>query len=131
MKIDIHTGVITFVALLSILAAYGIFAGVRSIRKARTLKFFRMRRDRMVTGWRMLFLSVVFILVAILTRRFAEPIAYHYFPPTATPLSNANGYHHAHHYADAHHYPYSHHHAYTLVFRHTHHHPHPPCSLGS
>src|SRR4030042_40098 len=85
MKIDIHTGVITFVALLSILAAYGIWAGIRSIRKARSLKFFRMRRDRMLTGWRMLFLSVGFILVAILTRRFAEPIAYHYFPPTATP----------------------------------------------
>jgi len=85
MKIDIHTGVITFVALLSLLAAFGIVAGIRSIRKARTLKFFRMRRDRMVTGWRMLFVSLVFIVVAILARRFAEPIAYHYFPPTITP----------------------------------------------
>src|SRR4030043_18886 len=87
MKIDIHTGVITFVALLSILAAYGIWAGIRSIRKARSLKFFRMRRDRMLTGWRMLFLSVGFILVAILTRRFAEPIAYPYFPPLPTPAA--------------------------------------------
>src|SRR5512136_224564 len=87
MKLDIHTAVITFVVLLALLAAYGIWAGIRSIRKARTLKFFRMRRDRMVTGWRMLFLSVVFIIVALLTRRFAEPIAYHYFPPTITPTT--------------------------------------------
>ena len=85
MKLDIHTGVVTFVALLSVLAAYGIWAGIRSIRKARTLKFFRMRRDRMVTGWRMLLLSVVFIILAIFTNRFAEPIAYHYYPPTITP----------------------------------------------
>ena len=33
--------------------------GVRAIRKARTLKFFRMRRDRMVSGWRMLFAAFV------------------------------------------------------------------------
>ena len=85
MKLDIHTAVITIVALLSVLAAYGIWAGIRSIRKARTLKFFRMRRDRMVVGWRMLFLSVIFIVVALLTQRFAEPIAYRYFPPTITP----------------------------------------------
>jgi hypothetical protein len=85
MKLDIHTAVITIVALLSILAVYGILVGVRSIRKARTLKFFRMRRDRMVTGWRMLFLSAVFIVFAILTRSFAEPIAYRFFPPTVTP----------------------------------------------
>ncbi|PWB55369.1 MAG: hypothetical protein C3F13_04565 [Anaerolineales bacterium] len=85
MKLDIHTGVITIVALLSVLAAYGLWAGIRSIRKARTLKFFRMRRDRMVTGWRMVALSIVLILVAIFARRFAEPIAYRYFPPTVTP----------------------------------------------
>src|SRR4030067_1538508 len=85
MKLDIHTAVLTIVALLSVLALYGIWAGIRSIRKARTLKFFRMRRDRMVTGWRMLFLSAIFIIGAILTRRFAEPIAYRYFPPTITP----------------------------------------------
>jgi hypothetical protein len=89
MKLDIHTGVITIVALLSVLAAYGLWAGFRSIRKARTLKFFRMRRDRMMLGWRMVFISIVFILVAILTRRFAEPLAYHYFPPTVTPTQTA------------------------------------------
>lgn len=89
MKLDIHTGVVTFVALLSVLAAYGLWAGIHSIRKARTLKFFRMRRDRMVTGWRMLLLSVVFIAVALVTSRFAEPIAYHYFPPTITPTFTA------------------------------------------
>lgn len=87
MKLDIHTGVIAFIAVLSLLAAYGLWAGYRSIRKARSLKFFRMRRDRMVVGWRMLFLSVVFIIIAILTKRFAEPIAYHYFPPPSPPLT--------------------------------------------
>src|SRR4030042_4771943 len=85
MNLDIHTAVITIVALLSIFAVFGLWVGIRSIRKARTLKFFRMRRDRMVTGWRMVFLSVVFVIAAILINRFAEPIAYSFFPPTATP----------------------------------------------
>lgn len=85
MKLDIHTAVITVVALLAIMALFGLWAGIRSIRKARTLKFFRMRRDRMVSGWRTVFLSVIFILAAILIRNFAEPIAYSFFPPTITP----------------------------------------------
>src|SRR5512135_2702695 len=85
MKLDIHTGVVTFIVLLSVMAAFGLLLGIRAIRKARTLKFFRMRRDRMVTGWRMVLLSVVFIIVALFTNRFAEPIVYHYFPPTVTP----------------------------------------------
>jgi hypothetical protein len=85
MNIDIHTGVVTFIALLSVLAIFGLWAGFRSILKARNLKFFRMRRDRMMMGWRMVFLSVVFIILAVLLRRFAEPVAYHFFPPTITP----------------------------------------------
>ena len=84
MKLDIHTAVITIVALLSVLALYGILVGSRSIRKARSLKFFRMRRDRMVAGWRLVFLSFVFIIVAILVSQFAEPVAYRFFPPTVT-----------------------------------------------
>jgi hypothetical protein len=85
MNLDIHTGVITIVALLSLVAAYGLWAGIRSIRKARSLKFFRMRRDRMVRGWRLLLLSIALILIAVLTSRFAEPVAYNFFPPTVTP----------------------------------------------
>jgi hypothetical protein len=85
MKLDIHTAVITIVALLSIIALYGFLVGIRSIRKARTLKFFRMRRDRMVVGWRMVFLSAIFLVSAFLIRSFAEPITYRFFPPTVTP----------------------------------------------
>ncbi len=85
MKLDIHTAVITVVALLFLFAVISLWTGIRSIRKARTLKFFRMRRDRMVTGWRMLFLAFIFIVVALLMRQFAEPLAYSYFPPTMTP----------------------------------------------
>ena len=85
MNLDIHTGVITFVILLLVLAVIGFWSGIRLIRKARTLKFFRMRRDRMVTGWRMLGFSVICIILALLARQFAEPVAYHFFPPTITP----------------------------------------------
>jgi hypothetical protein len=85
MKLDIHTAVTTAVIIAGLLFVYLVWAGIRSIQKARTLKFFRMRRDRMVIGWRMLLFAVIFLVGGLLIRRFAEPIAYNFFPPTITP----------------------------------------------
>jgi hypothetical protein len=85
MNLDIHTGVVTFVVLLFVLAVIGFWSGIRLIRKAHSLKFFRMRRDRMVTGWRLLGISILCVIVALIARQFAEPVAYHFFPPTITP----------------------------------------------
>ena len=85
MNLDIHTGVVTFVILMFLLAVIGFWSGIRLIRKAHSLKFFRMRRDRMVTGWRMLGLSILLVIIALIARQFAEPVAYHFFPPTITP----------------------------------------------
>jgi hypothetical protein len=84
MNLDIHTGIQAALLLTVVFTVYFIFSGIRSIRKARTLKFFRMRRDRMVTGWRMLFLALVFVVLALLLNRFAEPVIYSFFPPTIT-----------------------------------------------
>jgi len=87
MQLDIQTAVRTTVILAGIAVVFLVWGGISAIRKARTLKFFRMRRNRMVTGWRMLLAAFIVLILGILINRFAEPVAYHFFPPTITPTS--------------------------------------------
>ena len=84
MNLDIHTAVQTALVITILLILYSFLAGIHSIRSARGLKFFRMRRDRMVTGWRLLFLALVLIIIAVALNSFAEPVIYSFFPPTIT-----------------------------------------------
>lgn len=84
MNLDIHTGVQTALVLTILAILISFVSGYRSIRKGRTLKFFRMRRDRMVSGWRMIAFGLILVLVAIFLYRFAEPQIYRIYPPTAT-----------------------------------------------
>jgi hypothetical protein len=84
LNLDIHTAVLTAFVLAIAFAVLFIWAGVRSIRKARTLKFFRMRRDRMVGGWRLIMAAFVLMILAVVLNRFAEPVIYSFYPPTPT-----------------------------------------------
>jgi hypothetical protein len=61
-----------------------VWQGILSIRTARRLPFFRMRRERMVRGWRLLSWSVVLLILAFLLPNAIEPAIYNFFPPTAT-----------------------------------------------
>lgn len=84
MSLDIHTAVQTTLILAALAVLILIWGGIRSIRNARNLKFFRMRRDRMMSGWRMLFFSVTLILFILALKGYGEPAIYKIFPPTAT-----------------------------------------------
>jgi hypothetical protein len=84
LNLDIHTAVLTGFVLSIAFAILFVWAGVRAIRKARTLKFFRMRRDRMVGGWRMILAAFVLVILAFILNRFAEPVIYSFYPPTPT-----------------------------------------------
>lgn len=84
MPLDIHTAVQTALILAVVAVVFSLWGGVRQIRSARNLKFFRMRRDRIVRGWRMVFFSFAMVVVAILLRSYAEPVIYRFHPPTAT-----------------------------------------------
>ena len=84
MNLDIHTGVQTALFLVILLIILSFWAGARSLTKARGLKFFRMRRERQVAGWRLILASVIFIIIAILLGTVAEPLIYSFHPPTAT-----------------------------------------------
>ncbi len=84
MNLDIHTAVIT----ATILAVAGVFisllSGITTIRSSHSLPFFRKRRDKMVRGWRMVFFGVGLVFIAFFLTRFAEPVIYHFYPPTPT-----------------------------------------------
>lgn len=84
MNLDIHAAVQTALILAILFVIFTAWAGISSIRKARTLKFFRMRRERMLTGWRLLLSSFFVFVIAILLNFFAEPVIYTFLPPTAT-----------------------------------------------
>jgi hypothetical protein len=84
MSLDIHTAVQTALIITTSLIVILIWRGIVSIRNAKQLPFFRMRRNRMMNGWRMLFAAAFFILVAVLLNGQLEPFVYRFFPPTAT-----------------------------------------------
>lgn len=84
MNLDIHTGIQTATIISIVLVILCAFAGYHAIQKGRTLKFFRMRRERIMAGWRLLFFAIIFIVIAILLNTVAEPVIYSFYPPTAT-----------------------------------------------
>lgn len=85
MSLDIHTAIQTALILFILIAVLSFFQGLRSIRNARGLPFFRMRREKIVRGWRLLGWSVLLVFLAWLLNTQAEPIVYRFYPPTITP----------------------------------------------
>jgi hypothetical protein len=84
MDLDIHTAVQTALVISLIAMLLSIVFGIRSIRKARGLPFFRMRRITMTRGWSLLGWAVFFGLLTALLNTRIEPLIYNFFPPTPT-----------------------------------------------
>ena len=59
-------------------------SGLRLIQSARRLTFYRLRRQRNRSGWRLFILGIFLLALSIWLGRFGEPIAYQYFPPSPT-----------------------------------------------
>jgi hypothetical protein len=84
MDLDIHTAVQTAFLLALLGTLITVWLGVKAIRAGLRLPYFRKRNDRMWHGYRLVFSGVLLVGVAFMVNRFAEPVAYHYFPPSAT-----------------------------------------------
>ncbi len=84
MNLDIKTGLQTaiFLALLGVVISF--YLGIRFIRTGRKLQFFRKRRERIIQGWRLIFISGGLVLSVIILGRYTEPIVYRVFPPSPT-----------------------------------------------
>ena len=75
LSLDIRAAVQVAIALSLVGVVLCIWLGVRAIRKGRTLRFFRMRRDSMVRGWRLIFAALFLGLLAFLLSRFGSATA--------------------------------------------------------
>lgn len=82
---DIRAGIITTIFLAVLFAIFVFWMGIRSIQSARKLTFYRLRKQRMSGGWRMLGTSVLLVLFAVWLGGYGENVAYRYFPPSPTP----------------------------------------------
>jgi len=85
LQLDIRTGVVTAIIISSILAVISLLLGIRGLVNARNLRFYRMRRDRIVQGWRRIFFALLMTGFAFVLNNYAEPVAYSFYPPSATP----------------------------------------------
>jgi len=86
---EIRAAVQTTVLLAILGMILYLWLGMRTIRTARVLPFFRRRQEGMVRGWRMLLAGIFLAVVAFLIDQYAEPLVFSYFPPTATPKATS------------------------------------------
>lgn len=84
-NLDIRTGVQATVIITGIIAIILMISGIRQIVRSRTIKFFRMRRDRMLRGWRFILIAIFLVVFGLLVNSYAEPIAYSIYTPSQTP----------------------------------------------
>jgi hypothetical protein len=84
MSLDIHTAVQTALVLSILAIVFSTVTGIRAIQNGRKLKFFRMRRDRVVKGWRLLFFATGLVFFSLFLNTYAEPFIYRFVPPTPT-----------------------------------------------
>ena len=84
MELDIHSAVQVSLVISVIALVASIWFGIQSIRKARDLPFFRMRRVMLTRGWRLLGWALFWGILALLLNSRVEPMIYSFFPPTAT-----------------------------------------------
>src|SRR5271157_6663905 len=83
-RMDIQSGFIAIAVILAVIALIIIWSGIHDIQSARRMTFFRLRRQRIAAGWRLLGLAVILVILAIALPVFGEPVAYDYFPPSPT-----------------------------------------------
>jgi hypothetical protein len=84
MNIDIQSGVWTAVLLAALGAVLLILLGINSIRTGYKVLYFRLRQERVAKGWRNIGLGLLLAGLAFVLSRWGEPVAYSYFPPSAT-----------------------------------------------
>jgi hypothetical protein len=82
---DIRSGIIAFAVLVAIGAFLSMRSGIRTIQFSRQMTFYRLRRARAASGWRMIAFGFLLLIAAALLPSYAPPLVYQYFPPSPTP----------------------------------------------
>ena len=85
LSLDVQTGVQTAVIVAAVLAVFSLLIGLRGILLARNMRFYRMRRDRIVQGWRRIGFGILMSGLAFVLYTYAEPVTYSFYTPSETP----------------------------------------------
>src|SRR6266508_4314664 len=81
---DIRAGIIAAV-VLSFIGALLIFrSGIRALQAARRLTFYRIKRQRVRSGWITLLVAILLLASSVSLALYGEPVVYRYFPPSPT-----------------------------------------------
>ncbi len=87
---DIRSGVIALVILAVVFAALSVRSALRTLQAARKMTFYRLRRQRETGAWRLLGVAGLLVVFAVVLPLYGLPMAYQYFPPTATTTPTAS-----------------------------------------
>ncbi len=82
---DIKAGLTTAIFLALFGVFFSLLIGIRSIRSGRRLKYFRLRQQRIVQGWRLIGFAFGLAGVVLFLNRFGEPLVYSFYEPSPTP----------------------------------------------
>lgn len=80
--------ILSFISTLMFIALIGgfisIWRGIVTIRESRKSRYYRLRRNKLLYGWRLVLRSFWLLALAIFLQVFGEPTAYRYFDITPT-----------------------------------------------
>jgi len=83
--LDVKSFVNTVVVLIILGGILSFWRGVQGIRSSNTINYIRVRRARVAAGWRLILFGFVLVFLGSIIKLYGEPVAYRYFPVTATP----------------------------------------------
>jgi hypothetical protein len=85
MNLEFHTAIVLLLGLIILGALFSLWNGLITIRKARKVAYFRLRRRQSSAGWWRIMFALFLVAFAILLGHFGEPVTYHFFPPSPSP----------------------------------------------
>ncbi|MEK6255961.1 MAG: hypothetical protein N2C13_01430, partial [Chloroflexota bacterium] len=87
LNLDIHSFLQTATILALVGFIYLFLRALKLIRNSADLPYFRLRREQLVNGWRVLGISIALGVAAVLVNVFGEPVVYRFYPITVTPTA--------------------------------------------
>ncbi len=84
MNLDIRAGVLAATIITIIFFLISAITGAQTLISGKKVKFFRLRRDQMMRGWRLIALGFFWVVASIGIYFFGEPVAYHFITPSPT-----------------------------------------------
>lgn len=83
--LDIKSFLNTLIFLTILGVVYSFRRGYQVIRDSRQINYVRVRRARVMAGWRIIFLGFGLAAASVLLSVYGEPVAYRFYPVTITP----------------------------------------------